>query len=61
VEFSFNRDLVPDTNLDDYNVLVRTPDFKSWNQWFDSGAVGLYPYITEFIARAKSPIPDYKS
>jgi hypothetical protein len=47
--------------MDDYNLLIRTPDFESWNKWFNSGAVGLYPYITEFIARYKNKKLDFKS
>jgi hypothetical protein len=38
--------------LDDYNELVLAPDISSWGLWFDSGAVSLYMYMTEFIARS---------
>jgi hypothetical protein len=26
---------------------------SSWGKWFNTGAVVIYPYITEFIARYK--------
>jgi hypothetical protein len=29
--------------------------------WKSTGALAVYPYVTEFIARAKSPTPDYKA
>jgi hypothetical protein len=54
VQFHFSKTDVPDTTLTAYNPLVRMPDLKSWNLWFKSGSVAIMPYITEFIARAKT-------
>ena len=53
IEFHYTKDVVPDTNLPSYNPLVRLPNLKAWKTWFDSGAIAVYPYITEFIARSK--------
>mmetsp|Transcript_30475 Transcript_30475/g.46702 ORF Transcript_30475/g.46702 Transcript_30475/m.46702 type:complete len:97 (+) Transcript_30475:544-834(+) len=58
-EFSFSKDVLPDTNLPAYNPLQLTPDLLSWSMWFSSGAVTLYPELSEFIARSKSPNPDF--
>ena len=52
IQYSFNKNSIPDTNLDDYNELILAPDINSWGLWFDSGAVSLYPYMNEFIARS---------
>jgi len=42
--------------LDAYNTLYKNPDLVAWGRWFDSAAPQLYPYITEFIARAKKDV-----
>ena len=34
IEFHFSKLTVPDTNLLEYNPLVRLPDLKSWDLWF---------------------------
>jgi hypothetical protein len=54
IKYSWNKNSIPDTNLDDYNTLLLAPDLASWGLWFDDGPVSLYIYMTEFIARAKS-------
>lgn len=54
IEFHFDKSSVPDTTLPIYNQLVRMPDLKSWDLWFSSGSIAIYPYITEFIARSKA-------
>ena len=51
--FKLNKASVPDTNLDAFNPLIKAPNFNAWDLWFNSGALGLYPYMTEFIARMK--------
>lgn len=51
VEFLFEKQDLPDTNLVAYNPLYKIPDTQNWGKWFKSGAVSLYPYIIEFIAR----------
>mmetsp|Transcript_270 Transcript_270/g.475 ORF Transcript_270/g.475 Transcript_270/m.475 type:complete len:855 (-) Transcript_270:2340-4904(-) len=62
---SFNIDQLPDTSQPQFNTLVKTPDVKSWGQWFNSGSVALYPYLSDFIARSKgtkeftSPLPTF--
>ena len=38
-QFSLLKPKVPDTNLQAYNTLVLTPDFKSYDLWFNGGAV----------------------
>jgi hypothetical protein len=38
-QFSLLKPQVPDTNLASYNDLVLTPDFTSYNLWFNGGAV----------------------
>jgi len=48
-----NNKEIPDTTLPPYNSMVKTPDLPSWDMWANSGTLGLYPYITEFIARSK--------
>ena len=53
VEFMFEKQDLPDTNLEAYNALYKIPDTQAWGKWFKSGAVSLYPYIVEFIAREK--------
>ncbi len=42
--------------MDAFDPLVKIPDFNSYDKWFGSksGAVALFPYITEFIARQES-------
>ena len=57
IQFSFNKQDVPDTNLAAYNELVKAPDFANWNLWFTSGATSMYPVMTEFIARYKAGLP----
>jgi hypothetical protein len=54
IQYSWNKNSIPDTNLDDFNELILAPDINSWGQWFDSGAISLYMYMTEFIARSKT-------
>jgi len=54
VEFMFGKQDLPDTNLAAYSPLYKNPDLQSWGKWFSTGAPQLYPYITEFIARAKA-------
>ena len=54
------KEATPDTNLEVYNNLVKTPDFDSWDKWFNGGFLNLYPYVTEFVARAKKGT-DFKS
>lgn len=54
MRYSFNKNSVPDTNLDDYNELILAPDINSWGLWFDNGPISLYMYMTEFIARYKT-------
>lgn len=54
IQYSWNKNSVPDTNLDDYNELILAPDINSWGLWFDNGGVSLYIYMTEFIARYKT-------
>jgi len=54
VEFMFTKRALPDTNLDAFSPLYKNPDLTNWGRWFRSGAPQLYPYITEFIARAKT-------
>lgn len=49
--FSFDKFDLPDTNLPAYNNLTNAPDIESWNKWFTSGSLTLYPYMTEFVAR----------
>ena len=51
VEFSFDKFELPDTNLPAFNDLTQAPDIDSWDKWFKSGALTLYPYMTEFFAR----------
>lgn len=46
---------IPDTNLLDYNPLVRLPALKEWDLWFSKGGASIYPYLMEFIARSKNP------
>lgn len=53
IEFMFGKRFIPDTNLDGFNALYKNPDLVSWGKWFDGNAPELYPYITEFIARAE--------
>lgn len=53
VEFSFDKFQIPDTNKPAYNDLVQGPDIDSWEKWFSSGSVHLYPYVTEFLYRWK--------
>lgn len=54
ISYSWNKNSIPDSNLDSYNELVLAPDISSWNLWFKSGAVSLYIYMTEFVARSKA-------
>lgn len=56
VRFLFDKQAIPDTNLAAYDPLVKIPDFSSYELWFGSksGAAALWPFITEFIARAES-------
>jgi hypothetical protein len=56
ITYSWNKNSVPDTNLDDYNELILAPDISSWGLWFDNGGVSLYMYMTEFIARYKTDL-----
>lgn len=46
-----------------YDPLVKVPDFNSYGLWFGSksGAVALFPFITEFIARAETNTTDIMS
>ena len=59
IEFSFAKENVPDTNQPAYNTLVKSPDLANYDLWFQEGAPAIYAYITEFVARAKMPVPDY--
>lgn len=68
IEYSFNKNSLPDTNLDVYNDLLLAPDLESWGLWSGSGANQLYIYMADFIARLKvdstgasltSPIPSF--
>lgn len=54
IEMHFSKLNVPDTNLQEYNPMVRLPDLKAWQLWFTKGSIAVYPYITEFIARSKT-------
>lgn len=56
VRFLFDKQAIPDTNLEAFDPLVKIPDFNSYGLWFGSksGAVALFPFITEFIARAEN-------
>jgi hypothetical protein len=45
---------VPDTTQPAFNPLIKVPDLTNYNLWFNSGVHGLYPYLTEFIARSKT-------
>ena len=57
VQFHFDKSKIPDTNLPAYNPLILAPDLLNWGLWFSSGAVSSFPYLTEFIARAKMNHP----
>lgn len=48
---------MPDTNQPAYNKLIKAPDLTSWDMYKDTGSLAVYPYITEFIARAKTNTP----
>lgn len=56
-EFHFSKELLPDTNQPAFNDLVKAPDLLSWGMWKSTGFNALYPYMTEFIARAKTSYP----
>lgn len=49
--------------MEAYDPLVKVPDFASYEKWFGSktGAVALFPFITEFIARAETGTADIMS
>jgi hypothetical protein len=51
IEYSFNKNSLPDTNLDPYNELLLAPDLNSWGLWKSSGCPQLYNFMTDFIAR----------
>lgn len=36
---------------------MKSPDLQSWGMWRNTGSLAVYPYITEFIARAKTGTP----
>jgi hypothetical protein len=38
IGYSFNKNDLPDTNLDAYNELLLAPDLNSWGLWKSSGA-----------------------
>ena len=54
VQYSFNKNVIPDTNLNSYDEKILPPDTTSWGLWFNSGAITLHMYICEFIARMKT-------
>lgn len=61
IQMSMLKPNIPDTNLQAYNELVLTPDFTNYDLWFKVGAVQLYPYINEFIARHFVGDKDFES
>jgi hypothetical protein len=60
IEFSFDGSRLPNTLLPSYDSQAKSPDIKSWNDWFDTGSTNLFPYINEFIARYKIYSKDKK-
>lgn len=54
VEFHFTKEALPDTNQPAFNQYIKSPDLQSWNMYKNTGSMAVYPYIAEFIARAKT-------
>lgn len=57
IEFHWAKEDVPDTNQPAFNDQIKAPDLLSWDQWKNTGATAVYPYLTEFIARWKNDVP----
>ena len=60
IDFSFDGYKLPNTLLPSFDPQAKSPDIKSWDDWFNTGAVNVFPYINEFIARYKIYIKDKK-
>jgi hypothetical protein len=54
IEFSFDGYRLPNTLLPSHDPQAKSPDTKSWDEWFNTGSTVLFPYINEFIARYKT-------
>jgi hypothetical protein len=58
IDFSFDGFRLPNTLLPSYDPKIKSPDIKSWKDWFNTGATNVFPYINEFIARYKIYLND---
>ena len=56
---------MPYTTQPSFDLNVMSPDFDSWDKWDYSGALSLFPFITEMVARdvkgssMKTKTPEY--